>query len=309
MAPTHLILVYCVFIVAASFAGGRLPSLIRLTHARMQFMVSLVGGLMLGVGLFHLLPHAALEVPSLDRVVLWLMIGLLTTFFLIRAFHFHQHGTAEEPDETSALPIHVHDHDCGHDHDHDHDHGHAVGSKHRLSWVGMALGLSIHTLIDGAALAASVEAEAHGAGDSWLLGLGTFLAVLLHKPLDSMSITSLMTAGGWSAGARNIVNTAYALMCPLGAALFLLGVRQFGGGQATLIGCALAFSAGVFLCISLGDLLPEVQFHSHDRLKLSAALLIGVVLAWGIRFLEPAHTHSPAPAAPVAPATNHSHSH
>jgi zinc and cadmium transporter len=41
---------------------------------------------------------------------------------------------------------------------------------------------------------------------------------------------------------------------------------------------ALAFSAGTFLCIALSDLLPELQFHSHDRLKLSVALLAGVVL-------------------------------
>ena len=38
----------------------------------------------------------------------------------------------------------------------------------------------------------------------------------------------------------------------------------------------LAFSAGTFLCIALSDLLPELQFHAHDRWKLSAALLAGV---------------------------------
>jgi zinc and cadmium transporter len=41
----------------------------------------------------------------------------------------------------------------------------------------------------------------------------------------------------------------------------------------------------------LGDLLPEVQFHAHDRLKLSACLVAGVVLAWALRFFEPAHIH------------------
>ena len=34
-------------------------------------------------------------------------------------------------------------------------------------------------------------------GTAWsLAGLGTFLAVFLHKPLDAMSITSLMAASG-----------------------------------------------------------------------------------------------------------------
>ena len=42
------------------------------------------------------------------------------------------------------------------------------------------------------------------------------------------------------------------------------------------------------MCIALSDLLPELQFHQHDRLKLSVALLLGVALAWGVTRLEAA---------------------
>ena len=80
-------------------------------------------------------------------------------------------------------------------------------------------------------------------------------------------------------------------MCPLGALAFHFGIQQFGSFHDVILAAALAFSAGVFLCISLSDLLPEVQFHSHDRLRLSLALLLGVGLAVGIGWLEPAHTH------------------
>ena len=62
------------------------------------------------------------------------------------------------------------------------------------------------------------------------------------------------------------------------------------------------FSAGVFVCISLGDLLPELEFHSHDRVKLSAMLLIGVALAYGIGLLEPKHAHQTAGAIRTVPA-------
>jgi zinc and cadmium transporter len=55
-------------------------------------------------------------------------------------------------------------------------------------------------------------------------------------------------------------------------------------------GAALAFSAGTFLFIALSDLLPEVQFHRHDRVPLSLALVFGVVLMGGIALLEP-HDH------------------
>ncbi len=49
-----------------------------------------------------------------------------------------------------------------------------------------------------------------------------------------------------------------------------------------MVGCGLAFSAGVFLCISLSDLLPELEFHAHDRVVLSLALIAGIALAYAI---------------------------
>ena len=65
---------------------------------------------------------------------------------------------------------------------------------------------------------------------------------------------------------------------------------------------ALSFAGlGVFLCISLGDLLPEVHFHSHDRLHLSLMLVLGVLLALAIEFL-PGHSHNYS--LPVDPQTN-----
>ncbi len=61
------------------------------------------------------------------------------------------------------------------------------------------------------------------------------------------------------------------------------------------LGYALVFCAGTFLCIACADLLPELQFHSHDRLKLSLALLAGLAIAVAItRFgpAEPGHDHA-----------------
>jgi zinc and cadmium transporter len=304
MSPALLISLYCLLIVLCSLSGGYLPTLIRMTHTRMQLAISFVGGLMLGIGLFHLLPHAVSADMPLDRAIWWMMVGLLVMFFLLRMFHFHHHGPVEELGEAAAEEAHAHDHDhdCGHDHDHahshDHDHGHShahdhghAGESANLNWLGVTIGLAVHTAIDGIALAASVVAEAEHSGSGVLLGLGTFLAVALHKPLDAMSITSLMAVGGWSKRSQMIINGFYALMCPLGALLFYFGVNGVGGNQGVIVGAALAFSAGVFICISLGDLLPELSFHSHDRVKLSLALLFGVALAYGIGFLEPDHAH------------------
>ncbi|MDF1745446.1 MAG: ZIP family metal transporter [Gimesia sp.] len=296
--------IYCTVIVFSSLLGGWLPSMIRLTHTRMETLISFVGGLMLGIGVFHLLPHAVAEMGSIDRAVWWMMAGILVLFFLLRTFHFHQHGTVELDDDEKDQ---AHDHDCDHHHAHAPVHSHA--HSHKLSWVGIALGLALHTLIDGLALGASIIAEQHHEVFLSLFGLGTFLAITLHKPLDAVSITSLMAAGGWSAGWRNAVNIGFAMMCPLGAILFFLGVQQFSGNQHVIIGCALAFSAGVFICISLGDLLPEMEFHSHNRFRLSFVLLLGIALAYGIGFIEPGHVHDHGTHAHDSSKTKAEHKH
>ncbi|HRA87801.1 MAG TPA: ZIP family metal transporter [Planctomycetaceae bacterium] len=286
---------YCAAIMVASAAGGWLPSLFTLNHTRMQTVISFVGGLMLGIAVFHLLPHSVHGSNTIDNSAWWMMVGIVTMFLLIRSFHFHHHGPLEI---STALEEPCTGHD--HDHDHDHDHKHVAPSAisqpychhaHQLSWVGIAIGLSLHTLIDGIALAASVEADSLRQSRLSLFGIGTFLAIMLHKPLDAVSITSLMAGSGWKSQSRFLVNLVFSAMCPIGAAMFVLGIRQFSAVQDMIVCSVIAFSAGVFLCIALSDLLPEMEFHAHNRFRLTVALTGGILLAYGITFLEPGHLH------------------
>jgi zinc and cadmium transporter len=77
-------------------------------------------------------------------------------------------------------------------------------------------------------------------------------------------------------------------MIPAGVIVFSLGMGGIGpSSSAAWTAGALAFSAGTFLCIALSDLLPELQFHSHDRFKLSAALLGGFALMAAAAAVEP----------------------
>ena len=289
LSPTLLLVAYCLAIAGFSLVGGLLPNWVRMTHTRTQSAMSFVSGLMLGVAFFHLLPHgvAMLGGPAAtDIAVRWLMLGLIAMLLLLRMFHFHQHDFSDEEE-------HLHNHN----HDHDHDHAAAATRRqantvHRMSWLGIALGLGVHTLIDGIALGAVMLGEiANGAAG--LVGVGVFLAILLHKPLDAMSITTIMAAGGWSRSARATNNLLFALMCPLGALLFFFGVDFLGDNRDYLVAAALAFSAGAFICIALSDLLPEVHFHSHDRTRLTLAFLLGIGLAYAIGALEPANFHLP----------------
>lgn len=284
-SPTLLLLCYCLAIAAFSLVGGLLPNWVKMTHTRTQLIMSLVAGLMLGVAFYHLLPHSiALGEGhgAADNSVWWLMVGLIVMLLLLRMFHFHQHDFSSEEhvphDHAHPRQQVVHEHDAG-------------KTAHRLSWVGIALGLGLHTLIDGVALGAVMLGEVAGGTTAGTVGLGVFLAILLHKPLDAMSITTIMEAGGWDRGARATTNMVFAFMCPLGALLFFFGVDIVAGSRDMVVAAALAFSAGAFICIALSDLLPEVHFHSHDKGKLTIAFLLGIGLAYGIGVFEPASIH------------------
>lgn len=278
-----------------------MPGRIKLTHARIQHIISFVAGLMLGIALLHLLPHALAmaERVSTDLVVGCVLFGILAMFLLLRAFHFHVHEPEPLVSETDdgpgpvvvehecSSPAHA-DHSHSHDHDRDHDgHSHPEPGA-GFGWAGVFIGLTLHTLIDGVALGAAMMADLTHGTSPWLPGIGILAAIALHKPLDSMSITSLMAVDGWSKRLQTTVNVVFALICPLGAALFLAGMTFAGGNMLAM---ALAFSAGVFLCIALSDLLPEMEFHTHDRVTLSIALGVGVALALAIRLVEPSHLH------------------
>lgn len=292
ISPGWLLVVYSVLVLLASLAGGWLPLMVRLTHTRLQMAISFVAGLMLGIALLHFLPDADEQLHSLDRVVGWVLGGFLAMFFLQRFFHFHHHDLPEGDPEDCCQ----HEHPEGEDHGH-HAHTLADKSARQLSWVGTALGLTLHSLLDGLAMAAAVEAGAadHAAG---LAGLGVALAVILHKPFDAMAVSTLMTAGGSSRPSRQLLNGLFALATPLGAFLFHLGASHFADSNSVFLGCSLAFCAGTFLCIACSDLLPELQFHSHDRFKLSFALICGLLMAVMIGQLEEkehAHGQEPIP--------------
>jgi zinc and cadmium transporter len=92
----------------------------------------------------------------------------------------------------------------------------------------------------------------------------------------------------------------------LGALLFYVGASHLFATNPAFLGSALAFCAGTFLCIACADLLPELQFHAHDRLRLSLALLSGIGVAVLIgQFEHSGHDHHhDQPAAATSPFPN-----
>ena len=266
--PLLLLACYAVAIVGAALFGIWARSVLSLSHTRMQMVMSFVAGLILGVALYHLIPHSVDQIPGPHAVGVatwWMVVGMLLMVFLLRVFRFHQHDIGESG---------IHDH-------------HEIRSKDpSLGWVGVVVGLGIHTLTEGTALGAAVRSAVHGESDAILTSFGIFVAILFHKPLDSFSILGLMPVSRIRFRAAVTINIGIALLCPISAYLAYWGFGVFGPDEGGAIGRALAFGAGALMCISLSDLLPEIHFHGHDRVLLTVSLLAGVSLAYGLHLLE-----------------------
>jgi zinc and cadmium transporter len=121
-SPLLLLTVFCLLALLAAMAGGVLPALIRLTHTRLQIAVSFVAGLMLGLALLGLLPHASHELHSTQHATAWLLAGFVVLFLVQRFLPFHHHDV---PTESPLEP-------CGH------THSLAERSARQLSWIGVA---------------------------------------------------------------------------------------------------------------------------------------------------------------------------
>jgi zinc transporter ZupT len=139
-------------------------------------------------------------------------------------------------------------------------HFHFGEETHRVSPAtgnSALLGLMLHTFFDGVAIAS-------GFLISERLGVLLFLAVLLHKLPEGVTIASVMVAGGGSRA--NAIGAA----AVLGGAT-LLGVLLTEHIQP-LAQNGLALSAGVTLYVAASNLVPEFQ---AKRGWLSALAFLG----------------------------------
>lgn len=130
------------------------------------------------------------------------------------------------------------------------------------------LGLGVHTLFDGVAIAAGFMIAPS-------LGVLLSIAVFLHKVPEGFTIASVMLAGGHSRAAA------------VGAGA-ILGVLTIAGALVTgfvaerHVGYALALSAGVTIYVAASDLIPEVNREGGPALAWTVfgGLVLFAVADW-----------------------------
>ncbi len=182
--------------------------------APLRYFVAAGAGFMLAAAFIRMLPEAA-HVP---HAFLFVLVGYFGVHLFEHTVAPHFHFGEEVHPEALLAPS--------------------------AGYLAL-LGLGVHTLFDGVAIAAGFMIGP-------ALGAILSIAVFLHKIPEGFTIASVMLAGGRSRAAAV-------------AAGATLGVLTIAGAVATSfvaerhVGVALALSAGVTIYVAASDLIPEVN--------------------------------------------------
>jgi ZIP family zinc transporter len=218
--PIWALLLFPAVVVAATLAGGAVP--LRLEqHARLLLCFS--AGTLVALALLELIPDGIGALGGEPRITLLLVLAaFLGTMALDKLHVLHPHS-------------HAMDSNCPPE-----EHVHAPLAMHG------AVGLLLHSAVDGLALAAALRQS-----------LGTALAVALalstHKFADGITTVSLVLSHNHQRrqAVRLLVGNALLFILGLGAGLLL---RL----EAAAVGGLLLVLAGFFLYLGASDLIPSL---------------------------------------------------
>jgi zinc transporter ZupT len=144
----------------------------------------------------------------------------------------------------------------------------------RAASISTFLGLFVHAFFDGFTIAVGMQFN-------FTLGLLVFVAVLLHKVPEGLTIASVMLS------AKCKRSTAFAASIAIGVATLIgaIAALALGGVSDRMVSLAFAFSAGIATYVGASDLIPEIN-HSRNRV-IPVLVFAGMVLFYvGKRMLE-----------------------
>ena len=136
--------------------------------------------------------------------------------------------------------------------------------------IGVAafVGLSLHSFLSGLSLGSALLIPG--------LGFAVFCAMILHKAPEAFTLTSLLVLGNRPRRESLIYIGVLSLAFPLGSLIAILGLAPFG---SRVVGMVVAISAGTFLQIATGDLIPQMHGKGDRRLYVIAGFILGIGLA------------------------------
>ncbi|MDE3057101.1 MAG: ZIP family metal transporter [Bacteroidota bacterium] len=224
-------------VTAAEIAGGSVAVLKQEWINRLQeYLLALGAGFILALVLIDLVPESIQGIGI--GASLWVLVGF-------SAMHFVEHTVV------------------GHLHFGEETHSDVMIS--RVASYSAFSGLFIHAFFDGLSIAAGMQYNVS-------LGVMIFVAILLHKFPEGLTVASIMLAAErprknafWAS-----VGIGAGTMVGIFTTFFLTDV------SAHIVGFAFAFSAGAGLYVGASDLIPEVN-RSGNRIT-PIVVFVGMLL-------------------------------
>ncbi len=240
------ILLFGLAAAAAEISGGLIIVLKKNWPRRLQeTLLALGAGFILALVLLKLIPLSIAAIG--ESAALMIMVGF-------GVIHFFEHTVV------------------GHLHFGEETHADVMISK--AATLSAFTGLFIHSFFDGFSISSGIQFN-------YSVGILIFLAVLLHKFPEGLTIGSIMHAAGYS---RKVVLSS-AIGVGLATILGVVAVILMAKIDQTLVGMAFAFSAGAAMYVGASDLIPEIN-KSKDRIP-PLVVFAGMVLFYFTdRFLE-----------------------
>lgn len=149
---------------------------------------------------------------------------------------------------------------------------------HTHHFGGMALlGIGFHSFLDGFAIAVSMELDVR-------LGAIVVLAVLLHRLPTGVCIATVMLANHFASTKAWLTLSLIAGLLVAGAFIGLLSALN-GIATENFLSIAIGISAGTFLYIATGDLMPMAHANVRDY-RVPLAFAVGFLGTMGTAFIH-----------------------
>jgi len=216
-------------------------------------LVSYSAGVLLGVGILHVLPEAQ---KLSDNTPFFVLLSFIMFYFL--EHHLFFHASHEELHHVSLEVVAGHDACCA--------------NPHPLGVIAFA-GMTLHSLIDGMVIGTGFEVGSE-------TGLLSALAVIAHEVPEGIAMLSILLHYGYSRRTGIAFTATVAMATPIGAVAAYFFVQQLA---PDILGNLMAFAAGSFIYIAASDLIPES--HRARGFKGSLALCGGILTAMAASWL------------------------
>ena len=221
--------------------GGAIPLLNRkLRDEHMTLLMAFSAGVLLSTGLNHMIVESYAEAGR------WAMLAVSLGFLLLYGY------------EKLAMIHACRERDC---------------EVHQLG-VAALIGLGIHSLLDGFAVAVSFEFAQP-------LGSLVVVAVLVHRLPTGISIATILLANKYQKPRAWMTLSIIAGLAVMGGVVGVLVPL----GEKFILSLAVGLSGGTFLYISTSDLLPMAHESNRDY-RVPFCFLFGFVGILGTSFLN-----------------------